>query len=106
MIQIDAHSDTWEEKEKRIDRGKVFYHAIEEGLMDVSHSFQVGIRTINSTTHGCEKRDANWVYINGVPATIEEIVKTVGSSKAYLTFDIDVLDPAFARAQAHQCVEN
>ncbi len=96
LIQIDAHSDTWEETEKRADHGTMFYHAIKEGLIDASHSIQVGIRTMNSKKHGCEIRDANWVHINGVPATIDEIVKTVGSSKAYLTFDIDGLDPAFA----------
>jgi len=28
LIQVDAHSDTWEEPEKRVDHGTMFYHAI------------------------------------------------------------------------------
>ena len=33
---------------------------------------------------------------NGIRATILEIQRVVGRRKAYLTFDIDCLDPAFA----------
>ncbi len=96
LIQIDAHSDTWAEPEKRIDHGSMFYHAINEGLIDASHSIQVGLRTMNDSTHGCTIYDANSVHLNGVPATIKEIERVVGSSAAYLSFDIDGLDPAFA----------
>lgn len=96
LIQLDAHSDTWHESEKRIDHGTMFYHAIQEGLIDTQHSIQVGIRTLNESTHGCTIVDANSVHINGIPATIAEIESVVGKSPAYLTFDIDSLDPAFA----------
>ena len=34
----------------------------------------------------------------GIPAVIEEIKKRVGDNKAFLTFDIDFFDPAFAPA--------
>ena len=96
LIQIDAHSDTREEPEKRIDHGTMFYHAIKEGLIDARHSVQVAIRTMNANAHGCTILDANSVHINGIPATIAEIKRVVGSTAAYLTFDIDSLDPAFA----------
>lgn len=96
LIQIDAHSDTWEEDEKRTDHGTMFYHAINEGLIDASKSVQVGIRTLNDKTHGCTIIDANSVHLNGVKATINEMKEVVGSATAYLTFDIDGLDPAFA----------
>ena len=96
LIQIDAHSDTWQESEKRIDHGTMFYHAIDEGFIDPSHSVQVGIRTHNSSTHGCTVLDANWVHRNGVDATVKKIIESAGSRKVYLTFDIDGLDPAYA----------
>lgn len=96
LVQIDAHSDTWQENEKRIDHGTMFYHAIKEGFIDSSHSVQVGIRTLNSSTHGCTVLDANWVHRSGVDATIEKIIESVDSRKVYLSFDIDGLDPAFA----------
>jgi len=96
LIQIDAHSDTWQEQEKRIDHGTMFYHAISEGLIDTKHSIQVGIRTLNENNHGCTIVDANRVHIDGIPATIAEIESVVGATPAYLTFDIDGLDPAFA----------
>jgi len=96
LIQLDAHSDTWQESEKRIDHGTMFYHAIQEGLIDAKHSIQVGIRTMNESTHGCTVLDANSVHINGIPSTIDAIESVVGAKPAYLTFDIDSLDPAFA----------
>ncbi len=96
LVQIDAHSDTWAEDEKRIDHGTMFYHAIEEGLIDSHRSIQVGIRTLNESTHGCTILDADWVHTNGIVATVDKIKQTVGKQPAYLSFDIDSLDPAFA----------
>jgi agmatinase len=36
------------------------------------------------------------VHENGPGAVIEEIKRVVGTNKAYLTFDIDCLDPCYA----------
>ncbi len=96
LIQIDAHSDTWQEDEKRIDHGTMFYHAIKEGIIDSNKSIQVGIRSRNKDTHGCTIIDANSVHEKGVDATVEQIRKVTNGAKTYLTFDIDGLDPAFA----------
>lgn len=96
LIQIDAHSDTWAENEKRIDHGTMFYHAIQEGLIDSKKSVQVGIRSTNSSTHGCTVLDANQVHEQGIEATVKKIEEVTAGAKAYLTFDIDGLDPAFA----------
>ncbi len=30
LIHFDAHSDTWEDEEGRIDHGTMFYHAVQE----------------------------------------------------------------------------
>ena len=78
------------------DHGTMFYHAAREGLIDTERSVQVAIRTLNEKTHGFTVLDADWVHLNGVPATIDRITQVVGDGPAYLTFDIDALDPAFA----------
>ena len=96
LVHFDAHSDTWEDVEGRVDHGTMFWHAVKEGIVDPSRSVQVGIRTHNSNKLGFSWLDADWVHRNGVDATATEIKRIVGSHKAYLTFDIDCLDPSFA----------
>jgi agmatinase len=96
LVHFDAHSDTWAEDEKRVDHGTMFYHAAKEGLVDPARSVQVGLRTYNDQTHGFNILDAVWVHEQGVAATVAEILRVVGDHKAYLTFDIDCLDPSFA----------
>ena len=96
LIHFDAHCDTWEDEEGRIDHGTMFYHAAKEGIVDAAHSVQVGMRTFNVDSHGYQVYDADWVHENGAKATIDVIKETVGNRPCYLTFDIDCLDPAFA----------
>ena len=96
LIHFDAHSDTWECDDGRVDHGTMFWHAAKEGLVDPARSVQIGIRTHNSDRMGFTWLDAPWVHENGVVRTVEEIKRLVGTNKAYLTFDIDCLDPSFA----------
>ncbi len=96
LIHFDAHSDTWREEDERIDHGTMFYHAARQGLVDAEHSVQIGLRTWNDETHGFQIMDAGFVHRNGVDAVIAKTLDIVGERKAYLTFDIDCLDPAFA----------
>jgi agmatinase len=98
LVHFDAHSDTWsqEDETNRVDHGTMFYQAAQEGIVVPDRSVQVGIRTANPDRRGFHWLDANWVHDNGVAATCAEIRRIVGDHKAYLTFDIDCLDPAFA----------
>ncbi|MEL7543451.1 MAG: agmatinase [Pseudomonadota bacterium] len=96
LIQFDAHSDTWREDEKRIDHGTMFFHAVQEGIIDAERSVQIGIRTGNSESHGLTVIDAEWVHTHGPDETLKRALDIVGDANAYLTFDIDCLDPAFA----------
>ncbi|MEE9301467.1 MAG: agmatinase [Alphaproteobacteria bacterium] len=96
LVHFDAHSDSWREDGKRVDHGTMFFHAAEEGLIDPARSVQLGIRTHNDETHGFTILGADWVHENGTGAALSEIERIVGGSKAYLTFDIDCLDPSFA----------
>ncbi|NQV60299.1 MAG: agmatinase [Alphaproteobacteria bacterium] len=96
LLHFDAHADTWDDDGVRFDHGSMFLRAKNEGLIDVSHSCQVGIRTYNDSDHGFDILSAPWVHRNGADATIAAIHERIGGNKVYLTFDIDCLDPAFA----------
>jgi agmatinase len=96
LIHFDAHSDTWVDDDDRIDHGTMFYHAAKQGLIDPARSIQIGLRTYNPDHHGYHILEAPWVHNHGPAAVIEQIKATVGDHKAYLSFDIDGLDPAFA----------
>lgn len=96
LIHFDAHSDTWEDEDGRIDHGTMFFHAAKQGLVDPSRSIQVGMRTFNESSQGFHVLDARWLHGHGVAACIEEIRERVGRSKCYVSFDVDFLDPAFA----------
>jgi agmatinase len=98
LIHFDAHSDTWNDDggAGRVDHGTMFFHATREGVVDPARSVQIGLRTHNPDTLGFHVLDAPWVHRNGPDATIERIRSVVGDNRAYLTFDIDCLDPSFA----------
>ncbi len=97
LIQFDAHSDTWVDDDmERIDHGTMFYKAVKLGLVDPARSVQVGIRTENPDTMGFNIIDARAVHEAGAGVVAAKIRDIVGGHPAYLTFDIDSLDPAFA----------
>ena len=97
VIQFDAHSDTWADSDAtRIDHGTMMYHAINQGLVVPETSVQVGIRTTNEDTMGVHTLDARFVHENGPVVTARRIKEIVGLTPAYVSFDIDGLDPAFA----------
>lgn len=96
LIHFDAHTDNYSGG-SRYDHGTVFYHAVEEGLLDCESSIQIGIRTTYDVEHHpFEVLDAAWVNDNGPYKVLENIHRRVGNKKAYLSFDIDGLDPAYA----------
>ncbi len=96
LVHFDAHSDTWSEKTKRLNHGTMFYHAVNEALVDDRHSVQIGLRTTNDEPMDFNILDARWVHEYGPEATAKKVLNIVGDRKVYLTFDIDCLDPAFA----------
>ncbi|MTI09425.1 agmatinase [Curvivirga aplysinae] len=98
LIHFDAHSDTWsnEDEDGRVDHGTMFYQAAKEGIIIPEKSVQIGLRTTNPDTLGFNILDARWVSKHGPEACAAEIKRIVGNDKAYITFDIDCLDPAFA----------
>jgi len=104
LVHFDAHVDTWPDNfGQRYAHGSVFYHAIEEGLVDPHRMVQIGIRSPVQRAvwdwtvgRGVSVLTAQQVHAMGPDAVAERIRSLVGEVPAYLSFDIDVLDPAFA----------
>jgi len=96
LIHFDAHTDTWPSSGDGINHGTMFYQAAKEGIVDPSTSIQIGIRTTNDDTLGYEIASAIDVHDQGTAEIIRRIRERVGNNPAYITFDIDCLDPAFA----------
>jgi guanidinopropionase len=106
LIHFDAHSDTVDTyfDGMKYTHGTPFRRAIEERLLDPKRVVQLGIR---GSTYSPDERDwplaqgVRMITIEefeeiGVEATIAEARRVVGDAPAYVTFDIDCLDPAFA----------
>lgn len=104
LIQFDAHVDTWPENfGQRYAHGSVFFHAIEEGLVEPRRFVQIGIRSpVERSVHEwTRERGVTTVSAQDVHATTpaeiaERVCTVIGDGPVYLSFDIDVLDPAFA----------
>lgn len=98
LVHFDAHRDVEPDDGGRIDHGTMFGYAVKEGLIDPKKSVQIGIRTVftGERTYGFRIIYADEVH-DSSPAAVAEIVRqVVGANKAYLTFDIDCLDPSAA----------
>jgi agmatinase len=104
LVHFDGHVDTWPDSFGLVfGHGSPFYHAIEEGLVDPYRMIQIGIR---SPLHravfdwtigkGVTIVTAEDVHESGPKAIAERIRSVVGDGPAYLSFDVDALDPAFA----------
>ncbi len=99
LIHFDAHRDVEEGAgEGRIDHGIVFSEALHEGLLDERACVQVGIRTTypGEAGAGMTVIDAAACHTMSPARIAAKIREVVGERPAYLTFDIDCLDPAFA----------
>lgn len=104
LIHFDAHVDTWPDNFGQIDaHGSVFYHAISQGLIEPRRMVQVGLRSpLGKDVHdwtlaqGVKMITAQDVHEQGPIAVAHQIRQVVGNAPVYLSFDVDVLDPAFA----------
>ena len=106
VIDFDSHTDAWDSYfGERYNHGTWMRRAIEEGLVDVDHSVEVGLRgslygaedwTSLRTELGLEYLTTEQVLGRGAEATAAAIRERVGGRPAFISFDIDVVDPAFA----------
>jgi guanidinobutyrase len=105
IVHVDAHADVNDTMfGERINHGSWLRRAIEEELVDPTRTVQIGLR---GTGYAAE--DFDWITsVGGRVVPVEEcwhrslaplmaeVREQLGSRPAYLTFDIDGLDPAFA----------
>jgi agmatinase len=104
LVHFDAHVDTWPESFGLAwGHGSPFYHAIEEGLVEPRRMIQIGIRSpMHKSVHdwtvgkGVTIVFAEEVHESGPKVVAERIRAVIGDAPAYLSFDVDALDPAFA----------
>ncbi len=105
LVLLDAHADTWDQYYgERYFHGTPFRRAVEEGLVDPARSLLAGMR---GPLYGPEDievpRELGFELISGpdlVAMTPDQygarVRGRIGDGPAYLSFDIDVLDPASA----------
>jgi agmatinase len=104
LLQFDAHSDTWDEYfGEKYTHGTVIRRAWEEGLIDAKRSTLMGMRGGLYAPDDLDQ--ARQMGFNVIPwddlaqlgtAAAAAAVDRAGDGKAFLTFDIDFVDPAFA----------
>ncbi len=103
LVHFDAHPDFWPpDSEHPVHHGTVFRIALAEGLIDPAASVQVGIRGSISAGILPEARRAGFHLITadefarqGITPTLEAIHR-LARRPAYVSLDIDCVDPAFA----------
>ena len=106
LVHFDAHSDTGDTYfgGEKYTHGTPFRRAVEEGLIDPKRVIQIGIR--GSMYAPDEKDWAQSVGIRiihieeffrlGPEGVVAEARRVIGGGPAYVSFDVDGLDPVYA----------
>jgi len=107
LVLLDSHADTWDSYDgQRYFHGTPFRRAVEEGVVDPSRSLLAGMK--GSLYAKQDLEDARelgfellpWQELREMsPEEYGERTRArVGDGPAFLSFDIDFVDPAFAPA--------
>jgi agmatinase len=105
LVQLDAHGDTWDEYfGQRFFHGTTFKRALEEGLIEPAASVQAGLRGSLYGPDDLESaRELGFAVIPCDQLRILEpggfaglVRARAGKRPVFVSFDVDVLDPAFA----------
>jgi agmatinase len=105
LVHFDTHTDTGTEVfGVEISHGTPMYRLVEQGHVDPRRYAQIGLRG-----YWPGPREFAWqqergitsffmhdLRTRGIEAVVERTLEVVGAGPAYVTVDVDVLDPAFA----------
>lgn len=102
LVHFDAHADTLDSLgEERICNATTFRRSVEENLIDPRKTIQIGLRGTRFSKDdisGSYELGMNVISMDeyeemGRKAVIERIKEVVGDAPAYITIDVDGLDP-------------
>lgn len=108
VIHFDAHYDAWWGSPHLISHGAPVYRLLNEGHVHISDYIQMGLRS-----SGPDRAAFKWMRENGMryhtmaeierrgwEAVLDRVVAEASEEgrKLFISFDIDVVDPAFMRA--------
>ena len=105
MVHVDAHTDINDEMfGEKIAHGTPFRRAAEEGLLDPARVVQIGMRGTGyaaddfdwSRDQGFRVVQVEECWHRSLTPLMEEVRQQVSGGPAYLSFDIDGLDPSVA----------
>ncbi|HKU57859.1 MAG TPA: agmatinase [Gaiellaceae bacterium] len=105
LVQLDAHGDTWDEYfGQKFFHGTTFLRAHEERLIEPAASVQAGLRgSLYGPDDLDSARELGFTVLScdelrelGPTGYGDLVRERTGTRPVFLSFDIDVLDPAFA----------
>jgi agmatinase len=105
VVLLDAHADVWDEYcGERYYHGSPFRRALEEGVIDPSRSLLAGMRgPVYDAADEDMPRELGFEVLSCDELAAlspdeygRRVRERVGEGPLFLSFDIDVLDPAFA----------
>lgn len=105
VVHFDSHYDAGRGRDHFLTHGAPVYRTIKEGHVAGKNYIQVGLRGPWPSAEGFEWMRNNGIRYHAMPeiekngwaATMERALKEAreGNKKLYVSFDVDVLDPAF-----------
>lgn len=105
LVQLDAHSDVRDlTLGQRYGAGTPFRRAVEEGLLDLGRIVQLGLRGgVVQASDLTAASDLGFTVVtleearaSSPTGLLDSIRGAIGSGPAFLTIDLDIVDPAFA----------
>ena len=108
MIHFDAHADSWGPSAgTKHHAGAAFLIGEEEGLIDPARTIQIGfhgsVAMLDQDAWSHSKYTVTTmadIVEKGIDWVASEVHRVIGSGPTYLSFDLDVLDIAYAPAVA------
>ncbi|MEK1898893.1 agmatinase [Rhizobium sp. 768_B6_N1_8] len=108
LIHFDSHTDTWDKyfAGKKYSAGTPFRRGAEEAIIDPTHSIQIGMRgslfqkddISQSIDLGYDVLSTDDALDLGPHGLAQRIADRVGARPAFISFDIDFIDPSAAPA--------